>query len=727
MSSPPTRLCLVIHNHQPVGNFDDVYQAAFADSYQPFLDVFEVFEGIRISLHTSGPLARWLDRNQPQYLDQLQRLVADGRIEIIGGAFYEPILTMIPAVDRVGQIRSFTEWLQARLGAEVRGMWIPERVWESNLTSDIARAGIDYTVLDDFHFRMAGIDQETLHGYFHTEDEGRLVAIFPGSETLRYTIPFADPQETIHHLRHIHEHHPGAVVTFGDDGEKFGTWPETYQHVYENGWLRSFFELLAQNQDWLQTSTLSEAFDQTSPRGVVYLPDCSYREMTEWSLPVGKQFEFKAVQQACDSLENSQQVRSFVRGGFWRNFKIKYREAMEMYSRMMFVSSNLQAAFQKYGDDPALSDARDHLYQAQCNCPYWHGAFGGIYLPHLRNAVYEHLIRSEESLHTISRGMTPWVEATASDFNFDGRNEVLLANDQLAAWVSPAEGGILYELDVREKHHNLLASMQRRPEVYHDLVRQGQGHGDDHAASIHDRVVFKQEGLDELLHYDQRPRKSLIDHFWDGSADAASIQAGNATEIADFADGVYTASILRKPERIQVQLVREGVVDQCPIKITKGLTLNAGSHQLEIAYLLDQIPAGREFQFGIEMNFAGMPSGLDDRFFHSAGTALGDLGQRLDLENITDISLVDQWLGLGASLNWDVPGNLWAFPVGTVSQSEGGFEWVHQSVAVIPHWKVQGDAHGRWALRMTMNLQTRLGNEFQNKLPSSLQPTTTGA
>ena len=58
-----------------------------------------------------------------------------------------------------------------------------------------------------------------------------------------------------------------AVVVFGDDGEKFGTWPDTKQHVYEHGWLRRFFDLLTENKDWLWTTTLADALDNTSPAG----------------------------------------------------------------------------------------------------------------------------------------------------------------------------------------------------------------------------------------------------------------------------------------------------------------------------------------------------------------------------------------------------------------------------------------------------------------------------
>jgi 4-alpha-glucanotransferase len=150
------RLILALHNHQPVGNFDHVFQQAFDDSYKPFLDVFSRYESLKISLHTSGSLMEWLAVNQPEYVDRLAELVDEGRIEIIGGAFFEPILAMIPARDRIGQIRSYTRWLQNRLGATIRGMWIPERVWEQSFTKDLVDAGIEYTILDDFHFKEIG-------------------------------------------------------------------------------------------------------------------------------------------------------------------------------------------------------------------------------------------------------------------------------------------------------------------------------------------------------------------------------------------------------------------------------------------------------------------------------------------------------------------------------------------------------------------------------------------
>src|SRR5262249_14984933 len=151
----------------------------------------------------------------------------------------------------------------------------------------------------------------------------------------------------------------------------------------------------------------------------------------------------------------------------------------------------------------------------QCNCSYWHGAFGGLYLPHLRNAVYHHLIAADNLLEKISGRSGPWVQIDATDFNLDARKELRIANDRMAAYFSPSRGGHLYELDIRSIRHNLLATLNRRPEMYHQKVRdagekQGAGGNNGQTVSIHDLVAFKQPDLHKKLQYDTWPRKSSV-------------------------------------------------------------------------------------------------------------------------------------------------------------------------------------------------------------------------
>ena len=720
------RLVLALHNHQPVGNFDRIFQRAFEDSYQPFLDVFQRHESLKIALHTSGSLMEWLDQHQPAYIDRLAELAAQGRIEIISGAFFEPILAMIPSRDRIGQIRAYSAWLKDRLDVDVRGAWVPERVWEQSFTRDLVDAGIEYTILDDFHFKCAGLSDAQLTGHLMTEDEGRVLSVFPGSERLRYLIPFGSPQETIDHLAAFSEAHPGAVIIFGDDGEKLGTWPGTKKHVYDDGWLDRFFGAIVENQDWIQVTTPGEVLDNVPPVGKIFLPDCSYREMTEWALPTERQAEYEHLARELKDDPHWPALRGFIRGGFWRNFKVKYAEADEMYSRMMQVRRRIEDAHDAVSaaepvDAALLQQAQTELYRGQCNCAYWHGAFGGIYLPHLRNAVYARLIAADNLLDRATGRPENWVEAAAEDFNFDARQEVKLANDKLLALIAPSRGGHLYELDVRQIEHNLLATFTRKPEVYHRKVLAGATNGQNDYASIHNRVVFKQKDLDQHVQYDSYPRKSLVDLFYNGEATLRSVAAGEAEQIGDFVDGGYEARVRRNPDRIQVQLTRDGSAGGLPIRITKGLTLDAGSSSLEIAYLLEGLPQDQPLQFAVELNFAGMPGGIDDRYFRNAeGNQLGQLDSRLNLNGVAALGLTDEWLGIDVDLKMSKPTDFWTFPVETVSQSEGGFELVHQSVAVQPNWQVLGDAEGRWSVTLQLAIDTsRAENHRQDKLATA--------
>jgi len=737
------RFVFGLHNHQPVGNFDGVFESAYRDSYAAFLDLIEGYPEIPLTLHTSGCLMEWLVEHKPEYVDRLGRLVARGQVEIMGGGFYEPILPMIPPQDRVGQIRSYTAYLEKLFQTRVRGMWMPERVWEQSLVSDIAAAGIEYTVLDDYHFKQAGLEEHQLFGYYLTEDNGGLLRIFPGSERMRYLVPFRNPEESVAYFGEVASQNPDAVIVFADDGEKFGSWPETHKHCYVDGWLRRFLDALRQARSWVRFCTFAQALDETPPAGRIYLPDCSYREMTEWALPVPKLTTFQHLMHDLEHDSRLPEIRRFMRGGYWRNFKVKYPEAQEMYARMMQISRRIQREVEDRGSriedrrskvdrrqpsdsgstnrlseknsafDPQSSIldplvlARRELYRAQCNCPWWHGAFGGLYLPHLRNAAYHYLIAAENALLESKSLDSSWVEAEQADWDFDGREEVCLANNRLAAFFKPDRGGCLYELDLRAICHNLLATLSRRPEAYHKtILRHAQGGGQGQGAqSIHDRVVFKQAGLDRLLHYDPYLRKSLIDHFYEPGQKLEDLTALKETELGDFVTGVYDCRVDRNASDMRATFRRSGQGAGAPVRIQKIVLLAPAADTLDINYRLENLPKDRALRFAVEFNFAGMAAGADDRYFYHNGQARA--GQLQTLQNLTRadrIGLVDEWLGLDVSLTLSKAGGFWAFPIQTVSQSEGGFELVHQSTAVLPHWQIEADSNGCWEVAIKLNL-----------------------
>jgi alpha-amylase len=712
------RLILALHNHQPVGNFDGVFEAAYRQSYLPFLQVLEGYPEIPFALHTSGPLLEWLIERHPEYINRVRAMVETGRVEILGGGFYEPIMTMIPHHDRVGQIRTSTTYLEELFPAKVRGMWVPERVWEQHLVSAIAEAGIEYTVLDDFHFQRAGVTGDDLFGYYLTEDEGRLLKIFPGSEILRYTIPFQEPHATYEYLRRLADRRPGATVVFADDGEKFGSWPDTFDHVYAKRWLNHFCDMILANRDWLEVTTLTRAVNTALPLGKLYVPDGSYREMTEWVLPPGQHQEYKKAKADLEASPLAEEVRLFFRGGgYWRNFKARYPESDEMYARMLGLSQRLAAAAANGDADPDyLEIAQRELYRGQCNCPYWHGAFGGLYMPHLRNAIYRCLISAHNALDEAEGKTGPRALLEVGDFNLDARQEVRLENDSLIALVRPAQGGHLYELDVRQTAINVLATLDRRPEAYHQAILEAihpekaareVAHGDG-PASIHERVVLKQAGLDRLLVYDRHPRKALVDHFYPIDVTLDDLAACRDVERGDFVSGTYLARVQRDARRVALVMERPGYADGHRPRIKKSIELAAGSSFLEVKYEVSDLPRETCLHFAVEINLAAMAGHADDRYYSDpAGTRLGMLDARIDVAHTDGISLSDEWLDLSADLSWSKPGGLWCYPIETVSQSEAGFEGVYQSSAVVPHWHITADESGRWEVQIRLALEPR--------------------
>lgn len=723
----PIKLILGFHNHQPVGNFDGIFDQNFQLAYQPLIETFARFPSVKFSLHLSGPLWEWIERNQPKYLDQIEAMMSKGQLELLAGAWSEPIMPMIPRRDRIGQIHYFRDRIQQRFGIVPKGLWLAERVWEPDLVESLARSGIEYTVLDDYHFHRAGLDPDSLGGYYLTEDQGYLLKLFPNSEPLRYLVPWKEPEETIAFLKSQHEAHPtGMLAVTADDGEKFGGWPGTHDLIYKEGWLARFLTLLSENSDWIETVTFSEAMDQTQPLGKIYLPPASYREMTEWVLFPDR---LSIYQEASANLQKADPefakpiLEFFAPGGFWRNFQVKYPESSEMAAHMRNISQlvgrveHALKARAGQGEESSermahLQTARQELYRSQCNCAYWHGAFGGLYLPHLRNAVYRHLILAENAIDQIIAPDSEFIRALQNDFNADLHDEIKIDNHYLAVWISPSQGGQIYELDDRRTATNLLATLNRRPEPYHEPVRKAAQapptDSPEGPSNLHDRITLKHEGLDQLLVYDRHPRKALVDHLWASDTTPQCVMRGEEIEIAPWPTAKYEIVQLEKAmDHVTVHLRQSFLWDSAPLEIIKRITVSRSDSLIEVEYELNGLQGKPKTSLAVEINIAGMAGHEPDRQFRDGhGKELGYLDSCLNLDHPETLMLSDQWLDLGTRIDWSnhKPDRVWTMPIRTVSNSEGGFEAIFQSTAMFVIWDVGGSDENTFQTRFHWRL-----------------------
>ena len=127
---------------------------------------------------------------------------------------------------------------------------------------------------------------------------------------------------------------------------------------------------------------------------------------------------------------------ALIRGAHWRNFLVKYSESNRMHKKMMALSRLAR----ERGDPPAVRRA---IGRAQCNDAYWHGVFGGLYLPHLRDAIWRNLAEAEAALRQ-GEGLA----CEVLDLDGDGHDEIWIHSAAFSALVSPARGGAVEEYTV---------------------------------------------------------------------------------------------------------------------------------------------------------------------------------------------------------------------------------------------------------------------------------------
>jgi len=707
-------LALLIHAHQPCGNFEHVLEEAYDDSYLPFLEHLEKHPGVHLGLHYSGHLLTWIEQNRPAYFDRLRELVRTGQVELVGGGFYEPILVSIPPEDQFEQIARLACYIETHFGPRPSGAWLAERVWEPQLPGVLAEANVAYTLVDDMHFLAAGFEPEELFGAYIAEDRGKCVWLYPGQKALRYLVPFGKVEDVINFLRDAASVHPGGVAAMGDDMEKFGVWPGTHEHCYKNGWLSDFFATLEKNSDWLNVCTPGEYLASHSPLGRADLPAASYTEMMEWVFPTRVRQRYHAVLQ---EFAARPEVLAFLRGGSWRGFFRKYAESNLLHKKMLRVSARIAATpaptcDQREKQAAELREARDLLLRAQCNDAYWHGIFGGIYAPHLRTDPARNLIRAEAIADRLTPGAhAPRVEML--DYDADGAKELLFTSPEFQALLKPADGGTIAALDFRSAAATLINSISRRPEAYHTRLREAAGPQATGAlASIHEQTRVKEPGLERFLHYDRWPRHAFRVLIFDPSRTPADYEALELREDPAFAGGAYTIKNFGSASAelfcADSLLLHDKSKATAPrLLLFKHFSFNPCPNGFEVACeirLKFKTLLEKPVAVGIESIINLLAPAEPDRFFETpAGRANLRFSGALPAPVLR---MEDGWQRVRVAFEAPSSEGFWVAPIETVSESEEGFERVYQGSQILAVWRPSLTTQKVWSKRLVWRLET---------------------
>lgn len=615
------RLVLVLHHHQPCGQLPWTVADAVTDCYAPLLKVLLKYPSIKVALHYSGPLLEMLEAEQSPILDDIKVLSGRGQVEILGGAWWESILPIWPQQDQRSQLQLTRERLKTLLKSNPQGAWLPERVWEPELARTLPENGYHWTLLDDNGLANAGVSSHDLHQVNCTAEGLKVLSI---DARLRQLIPWHSVGDTIDYLLALHQENPDAICVYADDAEKFGSWPGTHQLIYEENYLENLLTALQNNAGWLQTALPSACVEVNRDSAVLQIPPTSYPEMLEWSR------------------------------GHWRHFLTRYSESRDMYEAVLRAPRNAAAL--------------PHVLEAQCNDAYWHGVFGGLYLPHLRQAVYGAVARAE------SISPEPQIETPDS-------GDVILKNSQQILSLRAQGGQLFLWLDL-ETRHNWTATLRH----------------------------YAEARASENTPADWYARGVGIEHFLGDDATPQSIACGQFPEQGDFVSEMWQIQTHQKEDSLQAVLARRGGVWQgdafLPLEIKKTIIMPLHESGYQIQYEITN-PGDQALRlwWACEWNLTASGSGLPQRSLLVHDAEL-DLEQTHLWDEVSCWQLNDRWLNRRICWSADQQFGMWATPFQTLSRHEGGeVETIFQQSTIVLHQRLSLAPGEKYFCRMNVEMQ----------------------
>lgn len=660
------KVILGSHNHVPFGSPGDCFESLYKLRLKPFLAALYRHPKIPAALHYSGVLLCWLEKAHPEFFMLLVELVDRKQVELIGGGFYEPMFPLIPLADKIGQVELLTTYLRKQFGKRPRGSWLPGMIWEQNLAGALQTSGMDYVFLEEDQFRAAGMRGPSAERPCLTEDQGKLIAVFPISGRLGAQAAHKSPKELFQALHT----HPGSfedrVITIFPDrftSEGLGSGGE------EEG-INRFFEGFTDLEDLVDLTIPSRVLKYHRIAEKTYFPSSADRRIMYWAMDGNGRKDFAELERMERRGELSG-TASFISGAFPRQYLVLYPEANGIYSKMMYTHLLIN---QLRGDKYRKRTAREELWKSQGCDAFWHVADGGIYRNSLRKAVYRSLLEAER----ITREKGIFIPSIlALDFDLDGDREFLFQGSEINAYIK-SEGAVIFELDFLPKAWNYLDTMARRKEPY---VADSVAVDGFRRSAFMDRLVPPSLTLqDAALGHFSASRFCARERYELVSCDRSHQEA--CFRLAPGISGPYSSVELLKTYRLRKNV-------------------------LSVSYVLtNQGPHPERFNFipQIDLSLAGI--GIDAQRIRALRDNAGEdvVLETQELRSIDELLIEDRVNEVPLSLTSNLPFDLWLQPIRTRCRIDGATVDEYQSTCLMPIKSLVLASGEAWETQFTLKI-----------------------
>jgi hypothetical protein len=635
----PLHLVLGAHNsiitHSSEAHLEYQYDIAL----KPLLKTLYNAPAVPLTLYYSGPLLEWLDKRHSEYMDVLAEMVKRRQVELLGGAFNEPLLALIPKSDRLGQIERMTTHMRQSFGKRPRGAWLPGNMWDPRIAASYNAGGLDYLLINDSaaDFSIPG----DIPNPILTEDQGKTLSIVPVSVQLTQKLFTSPVEDCIASLKRFRRNFPASA--------------DVTAVLFFDGTLQSMLgeEDTAAVAPWL--SQFLQEIQNESGEFTILHPTTA---VNQYRLPERRYAPVSSLYSLLSSsgMGTGKEIRNICRDRSFRSIMERYPEVARLYSRMQhtYVLVN-----QVRGDKYRKQAAREELWRGQRHWVYWPNQSGGIYNSALRKDAYAALIEAEKT--TRERGV--FIPAISRvDVDLDGTDEVLFQGNEINAYLH-TRGAHLFELDVLNKNWNYLDTIQRQWEPFHDSATISAG-------------------------YDDWQRGAFVDHVLMANQTMEAFARGTRHQLYETTGMTYVVSALDK-DRTAVTLrgISEGASQKNELVIEK--TYRFAKSRIDVEYRFENISLQSiTGMLAVEVNLSFESLGVGSlRINTRQGRERSEISpDSRELENVADITFQDLHNNLLIQISPSERSRVWSFPVEAVGLRGPEPQWFYQSNCLVFTW-----------------------------------------
>jgi 4-alpha-glucanotransferase len=658
-----------VHWHAPLGYSDHEFEAVYQDTYKHFLSTLYEVERLPVVLHYSGIVLEFLEKNHPEYLNLLDEMVKRKQVELLGGGFYDPVLPIIPLIDKIGQLELCTTYLRSHFGKRPRGAWLPEQVWESTLPNTLRSCGLEYTFLNETAFKNSHCAAEDIFYPHLTEEQGKNVIVFPLALRLKELLFTKSPKEVITWLKRQASPDGDRVVSLLIDGECYTRGLVLSKRWRHANWLKEFFARLLETNGVICPVVPQEYLKTRSVTRKTYFSSTFSRSVFRAALPA------RAVQTTRER-RSARRPDDDWSGTNFKQIFTKYRESSLLYAKMMYTHLTVQ---QMRGDKSRKTSALEELWRGQCHYAYWHDSHLGIYDNALRKEVYRSLINAEKYTRTKGSFLSSIITA---DFDFDGESEHLYQSNELNVYIH-RQNGMIYEMDYLPVSWNYADSLSRIREAYH---------GDDDGA------------------VDRYPRKAFIEHFFKYRKNTAGVAlAERILDLCACPGAKYELKELKREQR-QISFLFEGLLDgqrkKSPVSMEKQYAFKKNT--IVVGYRIKN-PGERKtaFHFGVELNLSfSSPLKENLRLYDASKKTNVEIDVASgDRVNVKKATIEDRLHNVAIDLSFIKPCSLQNHLLVTRARAHGKIGEQFQALCLFPAWEIELEPEEVWEGALELSIQ----------------------